>query len=89
MINSIKRFGKEFAAVVIDECHGLTNTVKEIITEIRKVNPMLRVMGMSATPYRMNTGYIFKYWADGRPVREDQTKDPYFEACVYRIKPMS
>jgi DNA repair protein RadD len=86
VINSIKRFGNEFAAVVIDECHGLTNTVKEIVEEIRKVNPMLRVMGMSATPYRMNTGYIFKYWADGKPVREDQTKDPYFEACVYRIQ---
>jgi len=86
VINSIKRFGSEFAAVVIDECHGLTNTVKEIVDEIRKVNPMLRVMGMSATPYRMNTGYIFKYWPDGKPVREDQTKDPYFEACVYRIQ---
>lgn len=86
VINSIKRFGKEFAAVVIDECHGLTATVKEIVEEIRKVNPMLRVMGMSATPYRMNTGYIFKHWADGKPVREDQTKDPYFEACVYRIQ---
>lgn len=86
VINSIKKFGSEFAAVVIDECHGLTNTVKDIIAEIRKVNPMLRVMGMSATPYRMNTGYIFKYWADGKPVREDQTKDPYFEACVYRIQ---
>lgn len=86
VINSIKRFGNEFAAVVIDECHGLTATVKEIVEEIRKVNPMLRVMGMSATPYRMNTGYIFKHWADGKPVREDQTKDPYFEACVYRIQ---
>lgn len=86
VINSIKRFGNEFAAVVIDECHGLTNTVKEIVEEIRKVNPMLRVMGMSATPYRMNTGYIFKHWADGKPVREDQTKDPYFDTCVYRIQ---
>jgi DNA repair protein RadD len=84
--NSISRFGSEFAAVVIDECHGATPTVKNIIEAMREANPNLRVIGMSATPYRMGTGYIFGQWPDGTPVREDQTKDPYFAACVYRIQ---
>lgn len=35
VINSIKRFGSEFAAVVIDECHGVTPTVKSIIEEMK------------------------------------------------------
>lgn len=84
--NSIKRFGSQFAAVILDEAHGLTPTVKGIVEEIRKANSNLRVIGMSATPYRMGTGYIFKNWPDGRPVRDDQTKDPYFDTCVYRIQ---
>lgn len=84
--NSIQRFGSEFAAVVIDECHGITPTVKGIIEEMRKANPNLRVIGLSATPYRMGTGYIFGFWPDGKPVPETKAKDPYFEACVYRIQ---
>lgn len=84
--NSISRFGSEFAAVVIDECHGITPTVRGIIDAMREANPNLRVIGLSATPYRMGTGYIFGQWPDGKPVRDDQTKDPYFAACVYRIQ---
>lgn len=84
--NSIVRFGSEFAAVVIDECHGMTPTVKTIVESMRQANPNLRVIGMSATPYRMGTGYIFRTWPDGKPVREDQCYQPYFEACVYRIQ---
>jgi DNA repair protein RadD len=84
--NSISRFGKEFAAVVIDECHGITPTVKSIIEAMREANPNLRVIGLSATPYRMKTGYIFGLWPDGKPVSESQTREPYFAACVDRIR---
>lgn len=84
--NRISRFGSQFAAVVLDEAHGLTPTIKEIISAIRECNPHLRVIGMSATPYRMNTGYIFGMWPDGKPVAESQTKDPFFASCVSRIR---
>lgn len=85
VLNTIEKFGGEFAMVVIDECHGITPTVKEIIYSIARKNPRLRVVGMTATPYRMFDGYIFRQWPDGNPVAEDQTRDPYFSACVYRI----
>lgn len=84
--NSISRFGKDFAAVIIDECHGITPTIKAIIDTMRDANDNLRVIGLSATPYRMNTGYIFNKWPDGNPVAEYQTKAPYFAACVHRIR---
>lgn len=84
--NRISRFGSQFAAVVVDECHGITPTVLSIVGAMREANPNLRVIGLSATPYRMNTGYIFGQWPDGKPVPESQTKEPYFGACVYRIR---
>jgi DNA repair protein RadD len=83
--NRVSRFGREFAMVVIDECHGLTPTVKEIIDAIKAQNPNLRVVGMSATPYRMGSGYIFAQWPDGKPVSAHQTTNPYFASCLYRI----
>lgn len=84
--NSIEKFDDRFAAVIIDEAHGITPTVREIITRMREANPNLRVIGLSATPYRMNSGYIFAQWEDGKPVPEGQTKEPYFGACIYRIR---
>jgi len=87
--NRISRFGSEFAVVIIDECHGMTPTVLSIIEAMKEANNNLRVVGLSATPYRMGTGYLFAQWPDGKPVREDETKDPYFGACVYRIRARS
>ncbi len=84
--NRISRFGGQFAMVILDECQGLTPTVLSIIDHMRTANPNLRVVGLSATPYRMGTGYLFAMWPDGKPVREDQAKEPYFGACVYRIR---
>lgn len=84
--NSISRFGGQFAAVIVDECHGMTPTVKSIIDAMREVNPNLRVIGLSATPYRMQTGYIFGMWPDGKSVSESETKEPYFASCVSRIR---
>ena len=85
--NQINKFGECFAMVVIDECHGVTPTVRKIIDEIRSKNPMLRVVGMSATPYRLGDGYVFDQWPDGR--KEEQAKEPYFTRLLYRITAQS
>ena len=84
VLNSIEKFGDEIAMVIVDECHGITPTIKEIIEKIP--NPNLRVVGMSATPYRLGTGYIFRQWPDGSAVPLNQTRDPYFTRCVYQIR---
>ena len=83
--NRIEKFGSQFAMIVIDECHGITPTVKGIVDAMREQNANLRVVGMTATPYRFGSGYIFRQWADGNPVGEKETKDPYFASCVHRI----
>ena len=83
--NKIEAFRAGYAAVIIDECHGITPTVKTIIDEMRQGNPMLRVMGLTATPYRLGDGYIFRLWPNGNANNENQAKSPYFSQCVDRI----
>jgi len=83
--NRIRRFGSQFAMVVIDEAHGITPTIRNIVNAIREQNANIRVVGMTATPYRMGTGYIFGQWPDGKPVGEHETINPYFSVCVDRI----
>lgn len=85
-ISRFKRQGKDgYCAVIVDEAHGLTPTIREIIEEMRKANPNLRVIGLTGTPFRLGTGYIFRLWPDDRANGDDVTRDPYFTKCVYRV----
>lgn len=83
--NSLDMFGSQFAALILDEAHGVTPTVLGIAEGIRKHNANLRVIGLSATPYRMNTGYIYQYDVNGAWVED--AIDPYFNTLLYRITP--
>lgn len=83
--NRIGRFADGYAAVIVDEAHGLTPTLKSIIDAMRAGNPNLRVIGTTATPYRMGDGYIFRMWPDGRVNDDHTTRDPYFTNLVSRI----
>lgn len=85
VLNNIRRFKDGYAMVVVDECHGITPTVRAIIDEMRSGNPNLRVLGLSATPYRLGTGYIYARQPDGTTNTEDTCRDPFFADCVYRI----
>lgn len=81
--NSLELFCEQFALVIIDECHGITPTIKEIITALKAKQKNLRVIGLSATPYRMNTGYVYQYDLNGQPV--EHAKNPYFHQLIYRV----
>jgi len=71
--------------VILDEAHGLTPTVKTIIDSIKQKNPNLRVVGMTATPYRLGEGYIYKIGPDDKPMPDFTVREPYFTKLVYQI----
>ncbi len=83
--NSIDKFGSNFACVIIDEGDGITPTVKKIIEQIRQRNPKLRVLGLTATPYRLGTGYIYAYDQNDKPMHESECVDPYYHKLLYRV----
>lgn len=85
VLNNIDKFCGKFAAVVIDECHRITPTIKKIIAHIKSKNKKLRVLGLTATPYRLGTGYIYQYKEDGTPVEQWETREPYFNKLLYRV----
>jgi len=80
-----KKLGSEFAGVIVDECHRITPTIQKIIDEMRSQSPNLRVCGLSATPYRLGTGFIYGVDTEGRALTESVAFEPYFHQCVYSI----
>lgn len=57
----VELFGKQ-DLVLIDECHLVSPddaaNYKKFLNALRKVNPRLRFVGLSATPYRLGLGMI-------------------------------
>lgn len=84
--NDIARFGSKFGIVIPDECDGITPTIKYIIENIRKENDKLRVLGLTATPFRLGTGLIYAMDENGKPSHPDECRDPYFTAKIYTIQ---
>jgi len=85
VLNSIEDLGDKFAALIIDEAHGITPTIKTIIEKLKGHNENLRVIGLTATPYRLGSGYIFKVDENDNPVSESQTKNPYFHKLLCKV----
>ena len=83
VLNSIDKFDDEFCLVIIDEAHNISPTIKNIVGEISRKQKHLRVIGLTATPYRMGDGYIYQYGQDGSPV--EAARDPYFHQMIYRV----
>lgn len=83
--NQVRKFGKQFAAIIIDEAHGVTPTVLKIVEHMRSQNPKLRVIGLSATPFRLGTGYIYGNHYRHGAIDETQAIDPFFHTLVYEI----
>jgi DNA repair protein RadD len=84
ILNSIERVKQDgYAAIIIDETDLITDTVKQVVYELKEFNPNLRIVGLTATPYRMKTGYIYESHYKNGFVEE--TIEPYFKQCTYEI----
>lgn len=48
--------------VIVDECHTInleqTGTYRRVLGELLKINPLMRVIGLTASPYRLGQGMI-------------------------------
>ncbi len=83
--NAIDKFGDQFGLVIVDEAHGITSSVKKIISELQGKNDKLRVLGLTATPYRMKTGYIYQIDSKERTLSPDEAVNPFFYKNLYEV----
>lgn len=81
-----KKMAGQFAGVILDEAHRIVPTVIKIIDDLRAGNENLRVVGLSATPYRLGTGFVVAQDPKGKNFPEHQARDPYFGRMVYSIQ---
>ena len=52
----------------------------DVIEALRKANPRLKVLGLTATPYRLGQGFIYQRHYHGRVCGSDSS---FFKVCVF------
>src|SRR5690554_1239317 len=83
---NLEQFKDEYSLVIIDQCHRVsdddTSQYQMIIDLLRQQNTSLKVLGLTATPYRLAMGWIYRYHYRGF-VRSEQDKP--FVHCIYEL----
>lgn len=84
-VEAIVEDAHEFGAVVVDESHEFTPMIRKTIDHLTRSNPNLRVIGLTATPFRMGSGYIYARdaYRKAEPLTDRYTKNPPFAEMVY------
>ncbi|WP_415887898.1 DEAD/DEAH box helicase [Neptuniibacter sp. QD37_6] len=83
---NIDLFNNEYSLLIVDECHRINDDEDSqygrIINKLQEINPNLKVLGLTATPYRMGMGWIYQQHYRGF-VRSEQEKP--FRNCIYEL----
>lgn len=85
---NLEEFRDEYSLVIIDECHRVsgedTSQYHRIIELLRQQNESLKVLGLTATPYRLAMGWIYRYHYRGF-VRGTEEQAKPFQHCIYEL----
>ncbi|ATA24361.1 ATP-dependent helicase [Brenneria goodwinii] len=83
---NLDRFEQSFSLLIVDECHRIgdddDSQYQQIIQHLRQTNPQLRLLGLTATPYRLGKGWIYHYHYHGM-IRGDEHS--LFRDCIYEL----
>jgi len=83
---NLDQFRHQYSLVIIDECHRVTDDAESqygsILSQLKEINPGLKVLGLTATPYRLGSGWIYQYHYRGY-VRSTEPKT--FHSCIFEL----
>ncbi|PMH46675.1 ATP-dependent helicase [Vibrio sp. 10N.286.49.B3] len=86
VVRNLDAFANQFSLLVIDECHRVpdekTSSYQKVITHLRSVNPGIKVLGLTATPYRLGIGWLYQYHTRGQ-VRSEEPR--FFRDCIFEL----
>ncbi|ODS11543.1 DEAD/DEAH box helicase [Vibrio scophthalmi] len=86
VVRNLDEFKDQFSLLVIDECHRVpeekTSSYQKVISHLRELNPGMKVLGLTATPYRLGVGWIYQYHTRGQ-VRSEEPR--FFRDCIFEL----
>ncbi|BFM48537.1 DEAD/DEAH box helicase [Marinomonas sp. THO17] len=83
---NLDAFDQPVSLVIVDECHRIGMDDKgQYLTSLahfQRLNPKVKILGLTATPYRLGSGWIYHkhYHGYTRPIDK-----PFFTHCIYEL----
>lgn len=86
VVRNLDSFANQFSLLVIDECHRVPDDEKssyrKVISHLQSINSGIKVLGLTATPYRLGMGWIYQYHTRGMVRSEDKR---FFRDCIFEL----
>lgn len=86
VVRNLDSFKNQFSLLVIDECHRVpddkNSSYQKVIAHLLELNPGMKVLGLTATPYRLGMGWIYQYHTRGL-VRSEEPR--FFRDCIFEL----
>ncbi|MDC0612095.1 DEAD/DEAH box helicase [Vibrio sp.] len=84
--NNLDDFKNQFSLLIIDECHRVPEnretSYQKVIQHLIDINPGIKILGLTATPYRLGLGWIYQYHSKGL-IRSEEPR--FFYECIYEL----
>ena len=95
VVRNLMRFGhgpgqQAFTLLIIDECHRVSMekdaSYHKVINHFKQLNPNLKVLGLTATPYRLGMGWLYQYLQTSSNKGTVRTGEPrFFTRCLFEL----
>ena len=86
VVRNLDSFKDQFSLLVIDECHRVPDnkdtSYRKVIEHLQTQNSGIKVLGLTATPYRLGIGWIYQYHTRGQ-VKTDTPR--FFRDCIFEL----
>ncbi len=87
VVGNLDAFSDHFSLLIIDECHRVSgqkdSQYEQIIRHLTEHNTQLKVLGLTATPYRLDTGWVYRSHRQDNEIRGDERAA--FERCIFEL----
>ncbi|WP_445425343.1 MULTISPECIES: DEAD/DEAH box helicase family protein [unclassified Alishewanella] len=85
-VRNLDAFASAFSLVIIDECHRVSlstdSQYQQLLSQLKQHNPEIKLLGLTATPFRLGSGWIYRQHYHGRV---GNTLNPTFEYCIFDL----
>ncbi|EAQ63695.1 putative helicase [Marinomonas sp. MED121] len=86
VLPNLNDFKDPISLLVIDECHRVAmdedSQYQKILAHLSQVNPDIKTLGLTATPFRLGFGWIYQNHYHGF---NRSQKETVFKKCIYEL----
>lgn len=71
--------------LIVDEAHKHIEATRKAYAALQEKYPDIMLLGLTATPFMLGAGYIYKIRTDNSVWDKSQAKNPFYSKAVYEI----